>query len=266
MAFIMLATLGIGIALLRPRLPPRKSGPIIDLAAFKDPAYTSFVIGLALGFMAFFIPFFYAESYALNIGADTNISFYLLSIMNAAGMIGRLLPNAIADKYVLILTKNKFKKNDDNKLLERNSTKKLFYRVGSLNVIIPCAFLSGIIILSWISVHHLGNLIATSVFYSFFSGGLMALPPSVLVALSPNLAQIGVRVGMALSVSSLGVLIGSPIAGAILSSQSRSNAPDVPGALDYTRTLAFTGVVLLVCGVFMTGTRVIKKGFRLEKV
>ncbi|KAF3402236.1 Riboflavin transporter MCH5 [Talaromyces pinophilus] len=236
MAFIMLAILGIGIALLRPRLPPRKSGPIIDLAAFKDPAYTTFVIGLALGFMAFFIPFFYAESYALNIGADTNISFYLLSIMNAAGMIGRLLPNAIADK------------------------------VGSLNVIIPCAFLSGIIILSWISVHHLGNLIATSVFYSFFSGGLMALPPSVLVALSPNLAQIGVRVGMALSVSSLGVLIGSPIAGAILSSQSRSNGPDVPGALDYTGTLAFTGVVLLVCGVFMTGTRVIKKGFRLEKV
>ncbi|GAM33426.1 hypothetical protein TCE0_004f00309 [Talaromyces pinophilus] len=236
MAFIMLATLGIGIALLRPRLPPRKSGPIIDVAAFKDPAYTTFVIGLALGFMAFFIPFFYAESYALNIGADTNISFYLLSIMNAAGMIGRLLPNAIADK------------------------------VGSLNVIIPCAYLSGIIIISWISVHHLGNLIATSVFYSFFSGGLMALPPSVLVALSPNLAQIGVRVGMALSVSSLGVLIGSPIAGAILSSQSRSNAPDVPGALDYTGTLAFTGVVLLVCGVLMTGTRVIKKGFRLEKV
>jgi predicted MFS family arabinose efflux permease len=110
MAFIMLATLGIGIVLLRPRLPPRKSGPIIDLAAFKDPAYTTFVIGLALGFMAFFIPFFYAESYALNIGADANISFYLLSIMNAAGAIGRLLPNAIADKYVLILTKKKKKK------------------------------------------------------------------------------------------------------------------------------------------------------------
>ncbi|KAH8690475.1 putative MFS monocarboxylate transporter [Talaromyces proteolyticus] len=236
MAFIMLATLGIGIALLRPRLPPRKSGPIIDLAAFKDPAYTTFVIGLALGFMAFFIPFFYAESYALNIGADTNISFYVLSIMNGAGMIGRLLPNAMADK------------------------------VGSLNVIVPCAYLSGIIVLSWISVQHLGNLIATSVLYSFFSGGLMALPPAVLVALSPNLAQIGVRVGMALTVGSLGVLIGSPIAGAILSSQSQNNDPDVQGALDYTGTLAFTGVTLLVCGVLMTGTRVIKKGFGLETV
>ena len=98
MGFIMLATLSIGISLLRPRLPPRKSGPLVDFAAFKDPAYTTFVIGLMLGFLAFFIPFFYAESYALNIGTNTNLSFYVLSIMNAAGMIGRLVPNAIADK------------------------------------------------------------------------------------------------------------------------------------------------------------------------
>jgi predicted MFS family arabinose efflux permease len=98
MAFIMLATLLLGISLLRPRLPPRKSGPVVDFAAFQDPAYTTFVVGLALGFMAFFIPFFYAESYAANIGVDSELSFYILSIMNAAGMVGRLLPNALADK------------------------------------------------------------------------------------------------------------------------------------------------------------------------
>lgn len=97
MAFIMLGTLIFGLALLKPRLPPRKSGPIVDFAAFKEPAYTTFVIGLALGFCAFFIPFFYSESYALNIGVNQDLSFYLLSVMNAAGMIGRLLPNAIAD-------------------------------------------------------------------------------------------------------------------------------------------------------------------------
>lgn len=102
MAFIMLGTLGMGLALLRPRLPPRRSGPLVDFAAFKDPAYTTFVIGLALGFTAFFIPFFYAESYALNIGVESELSFYILSIMNAGGMIGRMLPNAIADKYAYI--------------------------------------------------------------------------------------------------------------------------------------------------------------------
>ncbi|KAL2818238.1 major facilitator superfamily domain-containing protein [Aspergillus cavernicola] len=191
MAFTMLGTLGIGIALLRPRLPPRRSGPLVDFAAFKDPAYSTFVIGLALGFTAFFIPFFYSEIYALNIGVDSELSFYILCVMNAGGLIGRMLPNAIADK------------------------------LGSLNVIVPCAYISGIIVLAWVSVKDQASLIATSFLYSFFSGGLMALPPTVLVGLSPHLSQIGVRVGMALSVGSLGVLIGSPIAGAILSSHHR---------------------------------------------
>lgn len=98
MAFIMLGTLGIGLALLRPRLPPRRSGPLVEFAAFNDPAYATFVVGLALGFTAFFIPFFYAESYALDVGVDSELSFYILSIMNAGGMIGRMLPNATADK------------------------------------------------------------------------------------------------------------------------------------------------------------------------
>jgi predicted MFS family arabinose efflux permease len=97
-AFIMLGTLLIGLALLKPRLPPRKPGPIIDITAFKEPAYSTFVVGLALGFMAFFIPFFYSKSFALNIGVDSNMSFYLLSIMNAASMFGRLLPTCLADK------------------------------------------------------------------------------------------------------------------------------------------------------------------------
>ncbi|KAL4865953.1 hypothetical protein BDV12DRAFT_210775 [Aspergillus spectabilis] len=238
MTIIMLGTLAIGISILRPRLPPRKSGPVIDFAAFKDPAYTTFVIGLALGFMAFFIPFFYAESYALNIGVESELSFYILSIMNAAGMIGRLLPNALADK------------------------------IGSLSVIVPCSYISAIVVLAWISAKSLGTLLATSIMYSFFSGGLMALPPAVLVALSPSLNQIEVRVGMALTIGSLGVLIGSPIAGAILSGQSRSNHTDGTqnGGLEYTGTLIITGVALLVCGGFMNGTRVIKKGVKLGKV
>ncbi|CAI7617832.1 unnamed protein product [Penicillium crustosum] len=231
MAFIMLGTLGIGLALLRPRLPPHRSGPLVDFAAFNDPAYATFLVGLALGFTAFFIPFFYAESYALDVGVDSELSFYILSIMNAGGMIGRMLPNAIADK------------------------------IGNLNVIVPCGYISGIIVLAWVSVKSQANLIATSFLYSLFSGGLMALPPAILIDLTPDLSQIGVRVGMALTVGSLGVLIGSPIAGAILSSES-----DPEERLDFTGTLIFTGIVLLATGVFMNATRFFKHGFKSGKV
>ena len=97
---MMLVTISVAILLLRPRLPPRKSGPLVIWSAFKEPAYSTFVVGLMLAFLAFFIPFFYAQTYALDIGVDENLSFYLLSIMNAAGMVGRLVPNALADRYV----------------------------------------------------------------------------------------------------------------------------------------------------------------------
>lgn len=89
----------------------------------------------------------------------------------------------------------------------------------------------------------------------------MALPPAVLVALSPDLRQIGMRVGMALTVGSLGVLIGPPIAGAILARQNVGSE-----AHDYKGVLVFTGVALLVCGAFMSTTRVIKKGVTLAKI
>lgn len=133
-------------------------------------------------------------------------------------------------------------------------------------MIVPCAYISGIIILAWISISSLGNLFAAAIMYSFFSGGLMALPPAVLVTLSPSLNQIGIRVGMALTIGSFGVLIGSPIAGAILKAQSDNARIGEQGSLNFKGTLAFTGAMLIVCGAFMTVTRVNKKGIKWEKV
>lgn len=92
-------------------------------------------------------------------------------------------------------------------------------RVDNLKVIVPCAFLSAITLFAWIATKSPASLIVVSILYPFFSDGLMALPPAVIVSLTPALNQIGTRVGMAFSFGSLGVLLGSPIAGAILGSQ-----------------------------------------------
>lgn len=94
----MLVSLLLGFALLRTRIPPRKSGPLFDFESFKDSAYSAFVLGLALAFMVYFIPFFYLESQAVSLGVDPTLGIYLLSIMNVAGVIGRIVPNFIADK------------------------------------------------------------------------------------------------------------------------------------------------------------------------
>jgi predicted MFS family arabinose efflux permease len=100
MGFIMFGSLLIGFVMLRTRLPPRKSGPFCDLESLKDPAYSLFVVGLSLAFMAYFVPFFYIEAFSLRVGASEDVSFYMLAIMNAAGTLGRLFPNFLADRYL----------------------------------------------------------------------------------------------------------------------------------------------------------------------
>lgn len=45
LGFLNLGLLSVVFVFMRPRLPPRKSGPIIDMSAFKEPVYAFFVAG-----------------------------------------------------------------------------------------------------------------------------------------------------------------------------------------------------------------------------
>ncbi|KAJ5667309.1 hypothetical protein N7507_003173 [Penicillium longicatenatum] len=46
MGFVVLVMVVLILALLRPRLPPRKSGPLVEWGAFKEPAYMLFTLGI----------------------------------------------------------------------------------------------------------------------------------------------------------------------------------------------------------------------------
>jgi predicted membrane-bound spermidine synthase len=52
LGFLNLTLLGIAIAFMRPRLPPRKSGPIIDWRAWTEVPYASFVGATFFGQLA----------------------------------------------------------------------------------------------------------------------------------------------------------------------------------------------------------------------
>ena len=47
-----------------------------------------------------YVPFFYVESYATSIGISGDVAFDMLIIMNAASVIGRLLPPFFADRCI----------------------------------------------------------------------------------------------------------------------------------------------------------------------
>lgn len=56
-----------------------------------EPAFAFMILSV-------YIPFFYIQKYALRFNIDGNMAFYLLSIMNATSLIGRVGPSVLADR------------------------------------------------------------------------------------------------------------------------------------------------------------------------
>ncbi|KAF3406268.1 Riboflavin transporter MCH5 [Talaromyces pinophilus] len=226
MGFIVLGTLAISISLLRPRLPPKKLGPLLDLQALKDLPYFFFLLSMLFTYMGLYIPFFYITDYALSIGIDENISFYTLIIMSAGSIPGRVAPPYFADK------------------------------IGNVNVMLPATLICAILMLCWISVKSLASLIVVSILFGFFSGSAQALIPSVVVWLAPDLSKAGVRIGMTLFMCGLGLLVGSPIGGAIIDAQS-------PERSVYWGVYLWGGITVLLGAAALLVTRTLKVGLKV---
>ena len=191
LGFIMLATLLVPASFMKPRVLPPHKRKLFEFSAFKNPAYVFFVMSLVLGFMGLFVPFFYVQYYAqVKHMTDATLSSYLLAIINAGSVFGRIAPNAIAQK------------------------------LGPMNMLVPCALLTAILTFTLISIHNVGGIVVFCLIFGFFSGTFVSLPPTIFVFLSAdNRALIGTRLGMGFAIASFGALAGTPIAGAILRSK-----------------------------------------------
>ena len=104
LASIILVTLVISNLLLSPRIdiPPRKSGQWIQISAFKEPTYCLYIFGLFCSFLGLYMPFFYVEEWAVSKGFDGKHGgfrmYYLVSVLNASSIFGRVVPNIFADR------------------------------------------------------------------------------------------------------------------------------------------------------------------------
>lgn len=76
MGFVMMCNMAVVLVIARNRLPPRKSGPLVDMSAFKDLPWVLFVISTFLMFLALFfavtyvschIPFIYFVVFLANL-------------------------------------------------------------------------------------------------------------------------------------------------------------------------------------------------------
>src|SRR5271170_6772949 len=91
-----------------------------------------------------FTPFTFLTTYAISNGIDENLAFYLISIMNTASIVGRILPGFLADK------------------------------MGVFNVQIVFTFIMGIGTLAyWTTSTNEAAIITFGLFYGFVSGAFV---------------------------------------------------------------------------------------------
>jgi predicted MFS family arabinose efflux permease len=184
---VALLTLGFTNVVVRQRVGPTTRRKLFDMSALREAPFILCTAGFFFGFVGLYIPFFYITPYAaFKTGAGRTLAFYLVPIINAGSVFGRLVPNALAD------------------------------RIGPFNTLIPCTLACAVLVFIWISMHSTGSLVAFAILYGFFSGSFVSLPPSIHASLSRDPHRFGTRLGMSLSVAGIGLLIGSPVGGTLL--------------------------------------------------
>ncbi|MCJ1281871.1 hypothetical protein MMC26_001194 [Xylographa opegraphella] len=212
-AFVALFFAVIINILLRPRLPPRKAGPIVEWAAFREPSYVLFAIGMFLIFWALYFGFFYVSplfpiklslplspkkstahtrpqinTFARDvIGFTDQESISLLLITNAIGIPIRPLLGLLADRHL-----------------------------GPINTLIPSALFLGLVLYLWAAVHTRAGLYVFAVFYGLATGATQGIFVGALASLTKDLSKAGTRFGMVCSILAFATVAGPPIAGALV--------------------------------------------------
>ncbi|EPS26585.1 hypothetical protein PDE_01522 [Penicillium oxalicum 114-2] len=228
LGFISLATLIPCLLFFQQRLPPRKTGPVLELAAFRERPYFLFTVGMFLNFWGLYVGFYYIGSFSRDIiGVAESVSIDLLLVMNGVGVLGRLVPNLLADQFT-----------------------------GPLNLLIPFSAATAIVAYCWAAVPDLAGLWAFAAVYGLAAAGIQSLFPATLSTLTTDLKKIGVRMGMVMSVVAVAALIGSPIAGALIECDDGG----------YLYAQMFTGSTMLAGTVTLMAARVCKVGLKVARV
>ncbi|KAH8173917.1 major facilitator superfamily protein [Sarocladium implicatum] len=221
--FTVLAISIVVLLLMRPRLPPRKSGPLVEWAAFRELPYTLFLMGALLYFLALFFGFFYINSYArYQIGFSNIESVHLLLINNAMGIPGRPTAGYISDRWL-----------------------------GPINTFTILVMSFAMLMFAWSGVATRTGMYVFSVFLGLIVGASQGILAASLASLTKDPQKMGTRMGMVLTLCGFASLAGPPIAGAIIDSSGGN----------YLGAQIWGGCLLLASAVVLTGARIAAGGW-----
>ncbi len=243
-AFVALFISVIAVLILRPKLKPRKSGPIIEWEAFREGPYLLYLLGAFLFFWALYFGFFYVSAassapelvrvlinpqinaYARNvIHFSTTDSVQLLLITNGMSIPSRPVTGYLADRYF-----------------------------GPINLFAFHTFVLGGLIFAWIGVTTRTGMYVFSVFFGLANGAAQGLFAGSLASLTKDPRKMGTRFGMVCTIVAFASLAGPPTAGAII---------DKSGGR-YLWAQVWAGLVIVLASLVIVGTRCVVTGFKLK--
>jgi MFS family permease len=106
--------------------------------------------------------------------------------MNGVGIIGRLLPTYLADRF------------------------------GTLTVFVPVCGSSALLMFCWTAVSTESGLFGWAAICGTVLGGIQSMFPAALASLTTDPSKQGTRIGMVFTIVSFSVLTGTPIAGVLI--------------------------------------------------
>ncbi|PPJ59429.1 hypothetical protein CBER1_02411 [Cercospora berteroae] len=209
--FIAIITLAIPCIVIRPRVRPPGRRKIFDASILKEVPFQIMNLATFFGFVGQYIPYFFIEQFAAT--HDLGLEFWMLIFLNIGSIPGRIVPSYIGDKYFHPL-----------KVLATTTT--------SATVLAFC----------WIAIKDsTAGLIVWCFLYGFFSGAFVSLQGAAVASMTKDLRTIGTRFGINMFAGALGILIGSPVGGAIFPSSW-------PGAQSFCgATLACATACIVAC-------------------
>lgn len=190
---------------------------MVEWVALKEPAYALFLSSAYFFFWGVYIGFFYIGIFARDtLGTSQKTSINLLLVLNGTGIVARLLPNMVAQKWT-----------------------------GPFNLLIVYLVANAVVLLSWIAVKSVAALWVWAVVYGCTAAGIHALFPVCLTSLTDDPKKFGARNGMGFFTVGVAVLTGPPIAGALIDRAGGS----------YVGLQCFAAGTMLVSGFFAVGAR-----------
>lgn len=193
-ALINLVLSAIALAIILPRRPPPtgRRRAILDLRAFREQSFMFFALALLFNYIAFYIPVFYFPVIATKaLGQSQDFAFESLAFVSVGSFFGRTIPMLAAS------------------------------RIGSVQVYLMTTLAAVVVLFSWTAVHNVAGFVIFSVIYGLISGTLVAALSAAIShpVLAPSMSVIGTRLGILWIFGGVGILIGAPIAGAIVDVQ-----------------------------------------------